>query len=95
MIFRIIYCADEAILPEPSPTIDKIESATAILSESTGCKVIGVGLHFIVKYGAQVDIIEGETMLLLRELKVYSDPACIRIIPKFERNCHVYCHGAH
>jgi hypothetical protein len=56
---------DDACLPARLPTVEEIESATEIFSDTTGRKVVGVGDHFVVKYGVQVDLLEGETMLFL------------------------------
>ncbi|KAF2128093.1 hypothetical protein P153DRAFT_367983 [Dothidotthia symphoricarpi CBS 119687] len=61
----ILYTADEASLPANLPTLEEIEAATEILSDRTQCKVVGIGVHFVVKYGAQVDKLEGETTLFL------------------------------
>lgn len=66
-LFNLPYTADEATLPATLPTVEEIESATEILSGTTGCKVVGVGPHFIVKYGRQVDKTEGETMIFLQQ----------------------------
>lgn len=65
MVCELPYTADIASLPGCLPTIEEIESATDILSVTTGRKVVGVGSHFLVKYGVHVDILEGETMLFL------------------------------
>jgi len=59
------YIVDDASLPASLPTVEEIESAVEILSDTTGRKVVGVGDHFVVKYGVQVDLLEGETMLFL------------------------------
>lgn len=61
------YVADAEILPATLPTVDDIGSAKEIFSDTTGRKVVGVGTHFVVKYGIQVDPLEGQTMLLLAQ----------------------------
>ncbi|PVI02255.1 hypothetical protein DM02DRAFT_613084 [Periconia macrospinosa] len=67
--FTLPYFADQASLPTTLPTAEEIESAKEILnermSEASG-KVVGVGDHFIVKYGAFVNLQEGQTMLFLQ-----------------------------
>ncbi|USP78756.1 hypothetical protein yc1106_06030 [Curvularia clavata] len=62
-----LYIADGASLPATLPTVEEIESATEILSRTAGRKVVGVGEHFVVKYGKQVDLLEGETQLFLEQ----------------------------
>lgn len=61
------FIADQRNLPAPLPTLDDIESAVEILSDTTGRKVVGVNIYFVVKYGMQVDPIEGETMIFLAQ----------------------------
>lgn len=61
------YFADEATFPEKLPTMEKIESAIEILSNTTGRTVVGIGVHFVVKYGVQVNLLEGETILFLEQ----------------------------
>jgi hypothetical protein len=56
-------------MPSPLPTVHEIESATETLSKTTGCRVVVVG-NFVVKYGAQVDLLEGQTMLFLQSSPV-------------------------
>lgn len=64
---KLPYTADDASLPASIPTVEEIESATEIFSDTTGRKVVGVGSHFVVKYGVQVDKLEGETTLFLEK----------------------------
>ncbi|CAO2649269.1 Nn.00g066540.m01.CDS01 [Neocucurbitaria sp. VM-36] len=70
MSCKLPYIADKTSLPANLPTVDEIECATEILSNTTGRKVVGVGIHFFVKYGVQVDLLEGETMLFLQSTNV-------------------------
>ncbi|KAF2495314.1 hypothetical protein BU16DRAFT_527182 [Lophium mytilinum] len=68
--FSLPYFADEGSLPAILPTIEEIKSATEILNERMSVvsgKVVGVGDHFVVKYGAFVNLQEGETMLFLKQ----------------------------
>lgn len=64
-LFNLPYTADEATLPSALPTIDEIESATEVLNRTIGRKVVVVGEHYVVKYGLQVNPLEGETLLFL------------------------------
>ncbi|KAF2627494.1 kinase-like protein [Macroventuria anomochaeta] len=61
------YIADARNLPATLPNVHEIESAEEIFSDTTGRKVVGVGTHFVVKYGVQVDPLEGKTMLFLAQ----------------------------
>jgi hypothetical protein len=58
------YAAD---LPCPLPTNSEIENAPDISLEYGGRRVVGVGQHFVVKFGQGVDLAEGENMLFVRE----------------------------
>lgn len=63
--FKIPYYADD--LPCPLPTDAEIENAPDISLIYGGRRVVGVGQHFVVKYGLGVNLIEGEHMLFVRE----------------------------
>ena len=54
-------------LPCPLPTEAEIENAPDISVEYGGRRIVGVGQHFVVKFGLSVDLIEGENMLFVRE----------------------------
>ncbi|KAJ5201404.1 uncharacterized protein N7498_006067 [Penicillium cinerascens] len=70
-------------LPCPLPTDAEIESAPDISMEYGGRRIVGVGQHFVVKYGLGVSLMEGENMLFVRAntkipvprvFALYSDP---------------------
>lgn len=61
------YYADAATLPANLPTRDKIESSQDVLCDQSARKVVGVGQYFIVKYGLDVDLMEGETILFIQQ----------------------------
>lgn len=74
------YAAD---LPSPLPTNTEIENAPDISLEYGGRRIVGVGEHYVVKFGLGVNLIEGENMLFVREntnfpipqvFALYSDP---------------------
>lgn len=65
--YSLPYIVDEQTLPAPLPTANEIASSSDILSKTGGCTVVGVGTHFVVKYGPQVVPLEGETMLFLSQ----------------------------
>ncbi|KAI9677356.1 MAG: hypothetical protein M1822_008163 [Bathelium mastoideum] len=64
--FQYPYYADPATLPAKLPTIEEIHSSQDVLSDQGRKKVVGVGDHFIVKYGFGVAPLEAETTLFLQ-----------------------------
>ena len=56
---QLPYYAPAEELPSELPTKDVIENSKDVLSEQSARKVVGVGSHFVVKYGLQVDLEEG------------------------------------
>lgn len=54
-------------LPCPLPTNAEIEKAPDISMEYGGRRIVGLGQHFVVKYGLGVNLTEGENMLFVRE----------------------------
>jgi Phosphotransferase enzyme family len=62
----IPYFASSKDLPADLPSTDAIESATEIFLEQTARKVVGIGPHFIVKYGLAICLEEGRTMVFLK-----------------------------
>ncbi|KAL9615667.1 MAG: hypothetical protein Q9160_009347 [Pyrenula sp. 1 TL-2023] len=58
---------DAATLPAALPTIAEIYSSEDVLMERSSAKVVGVGEHFIVKYGFGVSLREGDSMRFIKE----------------------------
>jgi hypothetical protein len=56
---NIPWYQDETLLSQQLPTIAEIDEAQDILSSTTECKVVVINTHFVVKYGLQVDLLEG------------------------------------
>lgn len=54
-------------LPCPLPTDTEIENAPDISLAYGGRRVVGVGQHFVVKFGPGVDLLEGENMLFVQK----------------------------
>ncbi|KAF2874599.1 hypothetical protein BDV95DRAFT_627222 [Massariosphaeria phaeospora] len=65
--YSLPYYADPATIPAQLPTSEEIAAAHKILSDKSATKVVAIGDHFVVKYGPQVDLLEGETMLFLQD----------------------------
>lgn len=61
------FFAASDILPAPLPTIEEIATSQDLLKASTGRRIVRVGPHFIVKYGMNVDLKEGQNMLFVRQ----------------------------
>jgi len=60
------FYADAATLPAELPSIDEIQASPEVFLDYGSRKVVGVGQHFIVKFGPQVDITEGEVLFFLQ-----------------------------
>jgi len=91
--FNLPYFADEASLPAILPTVEEIESATEILNERMSAasgRVVGVGDHFIVKYGAFVNLQEGETMLFLKQSTTVPVPRIYALYQRPGPDKHTY-----
>ncbi|KAF4615580.1 hypothetical protein G7Y89_g15293 [Cudoniella acicularis] len=81
------YYAQHDELPCPLPSKEQIHSSEELfLDYGQGRKVAGVGSEFVVKYGFNVELIEGENMLFVAQIKdkyvrapkvyaLYEDPA--------------------
>lgn len=54
-------------LPAPLPTLEAIIKSPDVVQESTGRRIVRVGHHFLVKYGLNVNLIEGENMLFVEQ----------------------------
>ncbi|PMD13787.1 hypothetical protein NA56DRAFT_682846 [Hyaloscypha hepaticicola] len=68
------FFAAPDLLPAPLPTIEAIEASQDLLKEHDGRRVVRVGTHFVVKYGADVALTEGENMLFLKQLSTIKIP---------------------
>ena len=61
------YYADAKTIPASIPTIKDIESSPDVLCDQRTRRVVGVGQHFVAKYGLDIELIEGENMLFIRQ----------------------------
>ncbi|CDF39690.1 unnamed protein product [Chondrus crispus] len=68
------YFADDALLPESLPTCSAIRSSADVLVDQSTHRVVGVGIHFIVKYGKRLDLMEGQNMLYVQQATSVSVP---------------------
>ncbi|RSL58283.1 hypothetical protein CEP52_012321 [Fusarium oligoseptatum] len=65
--YEVLWTVQKDTLPEALPTPDEIEAATNIIKQGRGRCVSRVGRRYVVKFGSQVDRIEGENMHWVRE----------------------------
>lgn len=66
---KLPYYAPRASIPGKLPTIREIERSTAFLAgHQIHQKVVRVGAHFVVKYGLDVSLEEGQTMMYVGEV---------------------------
>ena len=73
-LVELPYFADDAAIPESLPTCSAIRSSTDVLSDTSTQRVVGVGLHFVVKYGSGVELKEGQNMLYVQQVTRVSVP---------------------
>ena len=73
-LVELPYFADDAAIPESLPTCAAIRSSTDVLSDTSTQRVVGVGLHFVVKYGSGVELKEGQNMLYVQQVTRVSVP---------------------
>lgn len=81
MALTLPYYAPDTSLPCALPTLAEIESSNDILCDATGRKVVGVGSHFVIKYGLQTDLTEGQAMVYVARHTSVSVP---RVYALFE-----------
>ncbi|TGJ78620.1 hypothetical protein E0Z10_g10146 [Xylaria hypoxylon] len=65
--------------PVPLPTYNEIvalanQASSEILVRKLERDIIKIGEHFVVKYGKEIDFVEGENMLLVRQYTSISTP---------------------
>ncbi|KAG5977799.1 hypothetical protein E4U56_006918 [Claviceps arundinis] len=61
------YFAPQSRLPIPIPSVQDIEREAVVLHERDGRLVVRFGNHFVIKYGLDVSLTEGENMLFVRQ----------------------------
>lgn len=62
------FFALQSRLPAPLPTAEEIEASSEVLQEYTGRRVVRFGDHYVIKYGLNVSLTEGENMVLIRKI---------------------------
>ena len=72
--YTLPFYATPSVLPDPLPTTEAIVSSRDVLKEHSGRRIVRVGAHFIVKYGAGVSLTEGENMIFATEFSKIAVP---------------------
>lgn len=85
-LVELPFFAEDAVLPESLPSCSVVKSSSDILSDQPTQRVVGVGVHFIVKYGRGVDLIEGQNMLYVRDVTSVSVPQVYAMFNDAESN---------
>ncbi|KAG6214993.1 hypothetical protein E4U50_008035 [Claviceps purpurea] len=64
---QLPYFAPQSRLPIPIPSVQDIEREAEVFYERSACRVARYGKHFVIKYGQNVSLTEGENMLFVRQ----------------------------
>ncbi|KAG5959168.1 hypothetical protein E4U57_000855 [Claviceps arundinis] len=64
---QLPYFAPQSRLPIPIPAVQDIEREAVVLHERDGRRVVLFNNHFVIKYGLDVSLTEGENMLFVRQ----------------------------
>ncbi|RMY51403.1 hypothetical protein D0863_14595 [Hortaea werneckii] len=56
-----------ADVPAPLPSESEIDASEDLVDNFKDRRIVGIGEHFVVKYGGHVNLLEGENLLFLRE----------------------------
>ncbi|KAG6221212.1 hypothetical protein E4U34_002346 [Claviceps purpurea] len=64
---QLPYFAPQSRLPIPIPAVQDIERDAVVLHERDGRRVVRFGNDFVIKYGLDVSLTEGENMLFVRQ----------------------------
>ncbi|KAJ6444888.1 dipeptidyl aminopeptidase [Purpureocillium lavendulum] len=74
-VYELPFFAPESRLPAPIPSTADIDRLGEVLLEYSGRRVVRFGSHFVVKYGLDVSLTEGENMLFVRrQIQAVSTP---------------------
>ncbi|KAI9747700.1 MAG: hypothetical protein M4579_007410 [Chaenotheca gracillima] len=86
-LVSIPYHVPELTLPVPLPSLAQIENCADVLKMlSRGCKVVRINQHYVVKFGENVDAIEGQNMLYVARHTRIPIPRVYAIYQDIRRN---------
>lgn len=80
------YFAPATDLPAILPTTAEIENSKEILHERTAAKVVSIGPHFIAKYGFNISLEEGRTMMFVRRSTAVPVPRVYALYSELGKN---------
>jgi hypothetical protein len=83
---QIPYYAHPKELPSALPTMDAIKSSKEVLCEQSARKVVGLGSYFVAKYGLQVDLEEGLSMIFIKNTTSILVPTVYALFKDFASN---------
>lgn len=69
-------------LPAPLPTTEAIAASQDVLQDYPSRRIVRVGDHFVVKYGAAVSLTEGENMLFVKQSSTVPVPTVYAIFSR-------------
>ncbi|KAG6301090.1 hypothetical protein E4U09_005903 [Claviceps aff. purpurea] len=84
---RLPYFAPQSRLPIPIPSVQDIEREAVVFYEQTGRRVSRYGKHFVVKYGPNVSLTEGENMLFVRHTQPLLAPEVFALFSVENTDC--------
>ncbi|KAK8141920.1 hypothetical protein G3M48_009681 [Beauveria asiatica] len=80
------FFAPKDRLPAPLPPPEVIASADVVLEEYTGRRVVRFGDSYVIKYGSNVSLTEGETLLFLKETQTIAVPEVFALYSRDDVN---------
>ncbi|KAI8632587.1 kinase-like domain-containing protein [Xylariaceae sp. FL1651] len=85
----VLFSEPASQLPEPLPSVDEIESSPHVLKRLSARCAVRVREHFVVKYDTEVEPVQGENMIFVREhlKKLDHDHRSPHIIMKYIHGC--------
>ncbi|KAH8902911.1 hypothetical protein BR93DRAFT_221671 [Coniochaeta sp. PMI_546] len=64
---KLLFSVPSAVLPKPLPSPEDVENSTDVLQETIARRTVRLSDCYVVKHGVEVEPIEGENMLFVRE----------------------------
>ena len=82
---QLPFFAPESRLPSSLPSPQDIEHFAVVLHEQTGRRVVRFGDCFVIKYGLNVSLTEGENMLFVRQTQSEAIPEVFALFSVLNR----------
>ncbi|KAG6312554.1 hypothetical protein E4U44_003243 [Claviceps purpurea] len=84
---QLPYFAPQSRLPIPIPSVQDIEREAEVFYERSACRVARYGKHFVIKYGPNVSLAEGEIMLFVRHTQPLLAPEVFALFSVENTDC--------